>query len=34
MMLAANDLKRPSLSAGAMAEQVGYQSEAARAFIT
>jgi AraC family transcriptional activator of mtrCDE len=34
MMLAANELKRSSLSTGAVAEQVGYQSEAAfqRAF--
>jgi AraC family transcriptional activator of mtrCDE len=34
MTLAANELKRSSLSTGAVAEQVGYQSEAAfqRAF--
>jgi AraC family transcriptional activator of mtrCDE len=34
MALAANELKRPSMSTGAVAEAVGYQSEAAfqRAF--
>jgi AraC family transcriptional activator of mtrCDE len=36
MALAANELKKPSVSTGAVAEAVGYQSEAAfqRAFKT